>query len=368
MKILILANNDIGLYNFRYELIEELIKQKHQIFISLPYGKKVDDLIEIGCTFIETKFDRHGMNPINEIKLIYTYIKQINEIKPDAILGYTIKPNIYGAIAARKLGVPFIANITGLGTAVEYKSWKQFIFINLYRFAFRDIFQVFFQNTSNRDFFLEKHIINDNFEVLPGSGVNLKKFSPKPYPNSEKIKFTFVSRIMKEKGIDQFIDSAKFIRSRFPDTEFNIYGFCEQEYEHKLKKLEEKNILKYHGLVNNIPSVLEGTHCLIHPTYYPEGMSNVLLEAAASGRPVITTDRPGCKEIVENGKTGFVINEKDSKDLIKKIETFLSLSYEEKADMGNNARVKVEKEFDRKIVISKYITVLNKVNNGKRTN
>lgn len=358
MKILILANNHIGLFNFRYELIVNFLELGHDVSISLPYGDKVEELISIGCEFYDTPIDRHGMNPINELKLISKYKKLITEIQPDVILGYTIKPNIYGAIAARKLNKPFIANITGLGTAVEYKSWKQLIFINLYRYAFKDITKVFFQNESNRDFFLKNRIIKKNYEVLPGSGVNINKFKPYAYPEDKIIKFSFISRIMKEKGIEDFIAAAKYIKNKYYNTEFNVYGFCEQEYKKQLESLQKDEILNYHGLVNNIPEILKETHCLIHPTYYPEGMSNVLLEASATARPVITTNRPGCREIVDENKTGFIVNEADPEDLIRKIEEFLSLDFHLREQMGINGRKKIEKEFNREIVIIKYLKVI----------
>ncbi|GAJ61751.1 glycosyltransferase family 4 protein [Streptococcus parauberis] len=365
MKILILANNDIGLYNFRFELIEELINHGHNVIISLPNGDKVKDLVSIGCHFIDTPIDRHGMNPLSEIKLINTYKNIIKTNNPDVILGYTIKPNIYGAIVAKSFKKPFIANITGLGTAVEYKSWKQPILINLYKFAFKNVYKVFFQNTSNCEFFVNNKIITSKYEILPGSGVNLEKFSYETFPSEEIVKFSFISRIMKEKGIDQYLAAAEYVRSKYPKTEFNIYGFCEQEYENILEDLQNKKIVNYHGLVNNIPLVLSNTHCLIHPTYYPEGMSNVLLEAAATGRPAITTNRSGCREIVDDTLTGFIIEEQNTKDLIEKIEIFLNLTTLEKSNMGKHAREKVEREFNRNIVIRKYNHAIDSIEKKK---
>lgn len=356
-KILILANNDIGLYKFRKELIEELLKD-NIVYISLPYGELVNPLIEMGCHFISTQIDRRGINPIKDIKLYKYYKKIFKEIRPNYIFSYTIKPNIYGAMAAKKTNIPVIANITGLGSAVENGGLLQKITVLMYKYAFSKIKTVFFQNEENMKFFENKKIAMGKHKLLPGSGVNLQHFYPLEYPNNQTIEFVFISRIMKEKGIDQYLAAAKYIRNKYPNTKFHICGFCEEEYEDILKECQNHGIIIYHGLVDDVREILKITHCTIHPTYYPEGMSNVLLESCACARPIITTDRSGCKEIVDDGVNGYIVKQKDSRDLIDKIEKFLNLSYEDKKSMGLYARKKVEQEFDRNIVVRKYITEL----------
>lgn len=357
MKILILANNDLGLYNFRKELIEKLIELKHTVFISLPNGEKVNDLISMGCNFIDTNVDRRGTNPIKDFKLLLKYRKVIKEVKPDIVLTYTIKPNIYGGIMCNLLKVPYICNITGLGTAAENKSIIQKLVLFLYKSALRKVKCCFVQNEENLQFMKENNLVEDKkCRLIPGSGVNLKKYQVLQYPEKEdKIRFLFISRIMKEKGIEQYIDTAKYITSKYENTEFHILGFCEQEYEKQLEELQEEKIIYYHGLQNDIIPFLKESSCLIHPSYYPEGMSNVLLEASASGRPVITTNRSGCKEIVDEGINGFIVPIKDSEKLIKAVEKFIEMPYEEKVKMGLAGREKVEKEFDRNIVINAYL-------------
>lgn len=356
-KILILANNDVGLYKFRKELIEELLKD-YEVYISLPYGKFVNDLINIGCNFIDTTIDRRGINPVNDLKLICQYKRLIKKICPDIILSYTIKPNIYGAYVAKKRNIPVLANITGLGSAVENVSILQKITVLMYKFAFSKIQTVFFQNKENMQFFEDKKIAVGKYKLLPGSGVNLQHFKPLKYPDDKNIEFVFISRIMKEKGINQYLEAAKYIRNRYPNTRFHICGFCEEEYEEILKEYQNQGIIIYHGLIDDVREICKITHCTIHPTYYPEGMSNVLLESCACARPIITTDRSGCKEIVDDGVNGYIVKQKDSRDLIDKIEKFLNLSYEDKKSMGLYARKKVEQEFDRNIVVRKYITEL----------
>ena len=358
-KILILANNDIGLYNFRKELLERLLKENYKVYISLPMGERVKEMEQMGCHYIKTEINRHGMNPFQDLKLLLFYKKIMKECKPDYVLGYTIKPNIYGSIAARSQKIPCIANITGLGSAVENESIVQKLLIMLYKFAFKDIKKVFFQNTANMQFFEEKKIALGKYGLLPGSGVNLEKYKMLEYPDTETYHFLFISRIMKEKGIDQYLEAAKIIKEKYQNTEFHICGFCEEEYEEKLQKLHKEGTINYHGLIYDVSDFLKQIHCVVHPTYYPEGLSNVLLEACASGRPIITTNRPGCREVVDVGKNGFIVEEKNTKDLCDKLEKFLLLPDEEKKNMGINGRKKVENEFNRQIVIEAYMKEIN---------
>src|SRR5699024_8034977 len=354
-KIVILSNHHVYTYNFRKEIIQRLIKEKYKVYVVLPYGEKVKLLSEMGCKFINIKLDRRGKNPFKDLKLLYSYYKILKKIKPDAVLSYTIKPNIYGGIVCRMLKIPFYPNITGLGSAVENKSLIQRQLIRLYRLAYKNASCVFFQNEENYKFFVDNNIKINNYEIIPGSGVNTDEFSLLPYPPDELVRFVFISRIMKEKGIDQYIEAAKYIRKEYPFTRFHVLGFCEEEYEAQLNDLDNKAIIQYHGMQDDVKKFHEFTHCTIHPTYYPEGMSNVLLESAASGRPVITTDRSGCREIVDHGVNGYIVEQKNSHDLIKKIEKFLNLSYEQKKNMGLDGHKKVEKEFDRQIVVNEYI-------------
>lgn len=354
MKVLIVANADIGLYKFRKELLEELVKE-NDVYIVLPRGEFYEELVAIGCHYIVTELDRHGTNPIKEFKVVSLYKKIIKEINPNIVFTYTIKPNVYAGMACASLGVPYVASVTGLGTAVEKPGPMQFLTVNLYKYGLRKAQKVFFQNTENRDFMVSKGAIEGPYDMLPGSGVNLNNYTVSEYPNGDTVDFVFVSRIMKEKGIEQYLEAAKEIRKRHPETRFHICGFCEQTYEEELKKLHTDGTIVYHGLVKDMAAIYRQMSCTIHPTYYPEGLSNVLLESAASGRPIITTNRSGCREVVDNGVNGYVVEEKNSEDLIDKVELFLSKSVEERKQMGLSGRKKVEKEFNRQIVIGKYL-------------
>lgn len=363
-KVLFLVNHDVVIYNFRLEIVERLLTDGYEVHISSPYGERIDDLVKLGAKFHEITMSRHGMNPKDELKLLNTYKKLMKEVKPDICFGFTIKPNIYGAMATAKYNIPFVANITGLGTAVENPGMSQKIMLALYKVAFRKIQRVFFQNTENRQFFIDHNIAVSKHDLLPGSGVNLSRYIVKEYPNDGVVRFAFISRIMKEKGIDYYLDAAKEIRKRYPNTEFHICGFCESEYEGKLNEDNDDGTVIYHGMIRDVAGFMSEMSCIIHPTYYPEGISNVLLESAACGRPIITTDRSGCREVVDDGVNGYMIPCQDGMALIDAIEKFLSLSVEERKAMGLNGRKKVEREFDRQIVVQKYVDEVDKVRKG----
>lgn len=358
MRILFLTNDGEGLYKFRKELLIRLLKN-NDVFISLPKDKYKDKLTELGCSFIDTEFNRKGINPANDIKLMNTYRSIIKDVRPDIVLTYTIKPNVYGGLACQKENVPYIANITGLGSALENKGILQPIVINLYKMGLKNAKKVFFQNEDNKNFMIEKEIIKGNYEIVPGSGVNIDQYKLLDYPDDETIDFVYIGRIMTEKGFRQYLDAAKVIRIKYPNTRFHICGEYEDDYRDEVNKLSKDEVVIYHGSVVDMTEIYRIIQCTIHPTYYPEGLSNVLLESCASGRAIITTNRAGCKEVVEDGVNGFVVNQKDSADLICKIEKFISLSNEERKQMGINGRRKVEKEFNRNIVIDAYIKEIN---------
>lgn len=355
-KILILANKDITLLYFRKELIEKLVAEKNDVTVCFPKSDKVNEFINMGCKFIDIKMDRRGTNPVKDMGIIFNYLKILKETKPDIVLTFTIKPNLYGGFACRIRKIPYIANITGLGTALQNEGLLQKLTIFLYHIAFKKIKCCFMQNEDNMKFF-EKHKIADGKrKLLPGSGVNLEKYKLLEYPKeSDDLEFLFIGRIMKEKGIDLYIETAKYIKSKYKNTKFHVIGYCEQDYEGKLEDLQKEGIIIYHGKQDDMIPFYKLSCCTIHPTYYPEGMSNVLLESAASGRPVITTDKPGCREIVDEGVTGFIVKPQDIETLKIAVEKFINMPYEEKVNMGLAGRKKVEKEFDRNIVIDAYI-------------
>lgn len=360
MKIVILANSDVGLLSFRQELIEALIQRGHNITVSLPQGNRLEEIKDLGCSVDIATINRRGTNPIADFRLFRYYKKLLNRIKPNVVLTYTIKPNIYGGLACTMEDIPYIVNITGLGSAVENPGLLQKLTVNLYRLAMRKANCIFFQNKGNQGFFERKKINYNVHRLIPGSGANINKFAVAPYPDTAPVKFLFISRIMKEKGIEEFFAAARHFRNSRKDVEFHILGACEEDYAVKLQSLANDGIVVYHGQQKDVRPYLAEASCLIHPTFYPEGMSNVILEAASSGRPVITTRRHGCMEAVNDGKTGFLFAERDTQGLVDAIDKFLALTIEQRAEMGRMARLKMEQEFDRNIVVNAYLEEIEK--------
>lgn len=355
-KILILVNRDFVLYNFRVELVQRLLSEGYDIHICLPYGPKVKNMVEMGCNFIPISIDGRGMNAIKDINLMRTYNKVFKKLQPDIILTYTTKVCIYAGIVAGKMKIPYLVNISGLGTATEQRGLLQPLMIFLYRRAVKNAQCVFFQNKQNLTFFGEHHMYQGKHQLIPGSGVNLKRWYLMEYPDdSMGVEFLFMARVIKEKGIEYYIAVAETIKGEYPNTVFHVLGPCDGNYRDILASYEEKGIIQYHGEVQDTREYLKKAHCTIHPSYYPEGISNVLIESAACGRPVITTDRSGCRETVEDGVTGYLFQTKNQEQLIACVHKFMRLNNEERRAMGLAGRRKMEREFDRNIVLDAYM-------------
>lgn len=354
-KILIMVNRDFVLYNFRLELVERLLREKYEVHICLPYGEKVDKMVEMGCKFISVEIDKRGTNPVRDMKLIKDYCRIMKEVCPDMVLMYTTKVDIYAGLVAGMLKIPYLMNVSGLGTALEFESPLQKVMIFLYKQAAKKANCVFFQNQENLDFFIKRKMYKGKYQLIPGSGVNLKKWGLMEYPSDEKIEFLFIARVIREKGIEEYLETAKQIKSEYPNTVFHVLGPCDGEYEQKLKEYEDAGYIQYHGMVQDTGVFLKDAHCTIHPSFYPEGISNVCLESAATGRPVITTNRSGCRDTVDDGVTGFIFEQQNTEQLIQCVRKFMQMSNEERRQMGLAGRAKVEREFSREIVIEAYM-------------
>lgn len=349
MKILILTNHSYMLYQFRKELILKLLED-HEVIISTPFVGHEDDLKEMGCQMINTYVDRRGINPLTDMKLIKRYKEIIKEVKPDKVITYSIKPNIYGGMVCKKMNIPYYCNVQGLGTAFQKKVLAQLVTV-LYKNAFKKVKTVFFENKGNTQVFIDKHIIPANkITLLNGAGVNLEQYHYLEYPTNEKLHFLFVGRIMKEKGVDELFEVIQSLQNK--NIVLDIVGFFEDEYKEKIDELVEKNLAIFHGFQTDVRPYYQNANCVVLPSYH-EGMSNVLLEASASGRPVITTDIPGCKEAVDDNITGYLCKAKDVNSLHDKMSQFYKLNNDQRKQMGIKAREKMEKEFDKKMVVEK---------------
>lgn len=364
-KVMIIANDTTYTYNLRNEIIEKLIENNYEVVVVATILNKREELEELGCKLINIETNRHAKNPFNDLVLMNQYKKIIKKEAPSLVLTYNIKPNVYGGMACQLTKTPYMPNITGLGTAVEYPGMMQVLASNLYKIGVRKAQVIFFQNSENLDFFRSRKMIAKNTEtvLLPGSGVSLKMHKPLEYPKDDNtINLFFIARILKEKGIDLYLDSARRISKEFNNVKFHICGYCDDDrYISLIDRAEKDGDIIYHGEQTNMIPFFEMAHCIVHPSYYPEGMSNVLLEAAAHCRPIIATDRSGCRETVEDGITGYLIPIKDEEALYAAIRRFLLLPYDEKKQMGLNGRHKIETEFDRQLVADAYISAINRV-------
>ncbi len=361
--ILILGNSDSGLFDFRKEVLTALMDAGYTVHVSVPDTGYVGKIKALGCICHETVMERRGMNPAKDFKLFRFYLRLLKEVGPAAVLTYTIKPNIYGGMACRLKKVPYLVNITGLGTTLEHEGPLQKMIVLMYRVSLQAAGCIFFQNRYNRDFMLEKGCIRREAvtKVISGSGVNLEEHALHPYPPKEPVRFVSVMRIMKDKGIEELLAAAETIHRENPETVFEILGAYEEEtrnlYEPRIEDLQSRGIVQYYGYRDDVPRFYEHCQAVIHPSYH-EGMSNVLQEAAATGRPVIASNISGCREIFEDGVSGIAFAPKDTQALTDALRAFLSLSYEDRVSMGKRARAYVEEWFDRKKVVQVYLDTI----------
>lgn len=362
--VALITNHDDDVYCFRKELIESLVANGYDVLVSCPYGEKLELMREINFIHDDVWIDRRGINPVSDMKLIFYYRRLFKKYKPDIILTYTIKPNIYASFVAMSLKIPYINNITGLGSVLKMKKSLQKFILCLFKIAFKKSSCIFFQNEENMHLALKQGLVNKNYRLIPGSGVNTKRFPLQDYPNGgngiigDTVVFNYIGRVLHDKGIDDYLEAAKIIKEKYPRTEFNIIGFIEpseKHYKEKLEKLQNQNIVIYRGQQKDVIPFITKSHAIIHPSTYGEGMSNVLLENASSGRVLITTDNPGCQETVKNQETGFIYQGGNVEKLVSCITLFLSIDNKSRKQMGINGRNKVIKEFSRDIVVKAYL-------------
>lgn len=350
-KVLVLTNSSGGLYDFRGEFIEALCAS-YEVWVSMPDDVKGMELTAAGCHIIEMPINRRGINPLEDLKLYRAYAKMMKELKPDLVITYTIKPNVYGGFAAGMKRIPYIATITGLGGAFDRTGPLLKLIVGMYRAGLKKAACVFFQNEENKGIFQNMDITAKKTRMVMGSGVNLEKHKFEPYPEREKTHFLFVGRVMKERGILEYIEAAQRLHS--DRVFFDIMGYCDEDYQELLDDLEKEGVIRQIGFHTQVHRYLAAADAIVVASFH-EGMSNALIEGAATGRPVIASDISGCKEAFEEGVTGFGFTPGKPEELIAAMERFLALSTEERAAMGQRGREKMEREFDRKLVTAAYM-------------
>lgn len=355
-KILFLSNHFITLFSFRKELIKRLCERGHEVYISSPEDEQFSYFEQMGCKIINTPMSRRGTNPVEDLKLVASYKRIMKEVKPDIIFSYTIKPNIYGCMASNALGYKQVCNVTGIGSMFFRENIITKISRVLYRVSMKKAYKVFFQNTGDRDYFISHGLVENNHEMLPGSGVNLEQHQLCPMPETDEIRFIYIGRLMGMKGVEQYFEAARVITEKYPQAKFYAAGFVEEDkYKPMVDSYHEKGIIEYLGFRKDIDRWIEHCHCTVLPSLGGEGVPNVLLESAATGRVCIASNIHGSRDVVEDGVTGYLFTPGKGEELIEKIERFIALSGAERSEMGIRGREKVAREFDREIVIGKYI-------------
>lgn len=360
-KVVLIGPIIQNLILFRAELIAELQKTGYKLII-ITSGNSENIMPDDNIKIINVSIDRRGTSIFNDLKLCYNYYKIIKQEKPDVVLTYTTKCSVYGGIACTFRRIPYIVNNSGLYNKEDFGKLMWFVLNILYRVGYSHAKCMMYQNHYERNE-LNKILKNKvHYCDIPGSGVSLDKFKYSNYPStSEKIVFNYVARIVNIKGINEYLECAKIIKGKYPNTSFRIFGsYDDESYKEMVDKAVKFGFVEYLGPQKNMLPFIETCHAVIHPSYY-EGMTNVVLEHSAVGRVCIASDIPGCREGIEEGVTGYLFEKKNVGQLVKAVETFIMLPYEEKAKMGMQARIKMEREFDRNIVTDIYLKEISKI-------
>ena len=364
LNIALAGNSAWSILNFRRNLIEKIISEGHKVWIIAPADSAVSDLKELGCLFEDIPIARKGLNPFQDFSLVLQYRALMVKYSFDYIFSFNPKPNLYNCFASYFLKTKIIVNISGLGSAFLKNNFITKLILFMYKVALSRSYKIFFQNTGDQITFESLGIIPKNSSiVLPGSGIDLQLFSKNNYhlSNIEKIHFTFVGRLLTDKGLVEFLEASKICLQQCPNLIFNICGNIDHgnpsSIDEDIIHLYQSKSIIFQGQIANIKDALSKSHCIVLPSYR-EGLSRSLLEGAASGIPLIATDVPGCRELVDDGKNGFLCRPRDSEDLAKQIIKFASMDVSSIIKMGDFSRLKAEQEFSVDVVVSFYLESL----------
>ncbi|MBT1705733.1 glycosyltransferase family 4 protein [Chryseosolibacter indicus] len=366
MRVAIVLNTSWNIYNFRMNFVKELMALGHEVHTIAPLDEYTRLLEEAGCQHHVIKMDSRGANPIKDSALILEFFMIYKKVKPDVILHFTIKPNVYGTFAATLLRIPVINNVCGLGTVFLKDNLLSAIAVFLYKVSFRFARRVFFQNPEDLQMFIEKKLVtNKTADLLPGSGIDLKKFHPTEYKRNEKFTFLLISRLITDKGVLEYIEAIQKLKSEGVNAKFQILGAIDEQHKRGIKselirKWIETETVEYLGTTDDVRTFIEKADCIVLPSYR-EGTPRTLLEAASSSKPIIATDVPGCNNVVVNNYNGMLCKIKDATDLADKMKSMSELKEEKLREFGRNGRLKMEAEFDESLVINKYLAALKKL-------
>ena len=363
MRIAIVLNTSWNIYNFRMNFIKTLLEQGHEVHTIAPEDSFTPLIRQAGCIHHRVKMDSRGANPLKDSALIFELFTIYRKVKPDTVLHYTIKPNVYGTIAAALLGIPVINNVCGLGTVFLKDNLISAIAIFLYKISFRFASKVFFQNSDDQKLFIDKKLVNAKaVDTLPGSGIDLKKFQPLSFKRNDKFTFLLISRLISDKGVLEFVAAVKKLRTLGIDAHFQILGAMDPLHKRGIKveviaEWINSGTIEYLGTTNDVRQFIQNADCIVLPSYR-EGTPRTLLEAASSCKPIIATDVPGCNNVVEHNINGYLCKLKDIDDLADKMKNMAELADETLKIFGKNGRAKMEAQYDESLVINKYLAAL----------
>ncbi|MCF8185860.1 MAG: glycosyltransferase family 4 protein [Sulfuritalea sp.] len=372
-KVIIALNSSWNLINFRSGLICALVAEGYEVVALAPDDAYSVRLSELGCRFVPLPMDNQGTHPLRDLLLFIRLWLLLRRERPDVLLAYTVKPNVYASLAAGLLSIPVVNNIAGLGAVFIKGGWLVRLVRGLYRLALRRSAKVFFQNGDDRALFIDAGLVKpEKTDLLPGSGIDLTRFSanekssmPSAKDVGRPFRFLLIARMLRDKGVVEYVAAAKQIRARWPNVECALLGFLDVQNPAAIST-EEMNAwvaagdVRYLGVSDDVRLEIAQADCIVLPSYR-EGTPRTLLEAAAMAKPIITTDAVGCREVVDDGVNGYLCQVRDANDLAAKMHAMLVLSVAERAAMGQAGRKKMELQFDEKIVIDKYLQVVSEL-------
>ena len=364
MHVLLTVNTTWNVWNFRQPVVRALLERGHRVTVLAPRDTSVAKIELLGCRFEHLEMNGGGLNPLELPRLARQFKSCFENDRPDIIFSYTIKNNLIGAMVAKRLGIPFVPNVTGLGTAFLSGKWLAWLTKWLYRFVFKVLPVVFFQNSDDRELFVEGGLIKpEQARLLPGSGVDLEWFSPMAPPNkSQGTLFLMVARLLRDKGVEEYVEAARLVRKRHPDVTFQLLGPLDASNRGAFKRTSLDNwiaegVIEYLGEMHDVRPHMAASSCVVLPSYR-EGAPRTLIEAAAMARPVIATRVPGCTAVVDDNSTGLLCDAKSAESLADAVTRFMALSHEARVDMGLAGREKMLREFDQAIVVQAYLAAM----------
>lgn len=365
MHIALTVNAAWNIANFRRPLIEDFIRAGRRVTAIAPPDGSVPALIAMGCAFEPIAMDVKGLSLARDAAALWRLRESFKRTRPDVILSFTVKNNIYGALAARSLGIPFIPNVTGLGTAFLSGGPLQRVAELLYRLAFHGLGVVFFQNAEDADLFLRRRLVSEGqVRLVPGSGIDLTHFAPEPLPRGGSPVFLMIARLLGDKGVREFVQGSRIVRAQYPKARFQLLGPLDAQNRTAITRDELESWMgegvEYLGETHDVRPHIAQADCVILPSYR-EGAPRTLIEAAAMARPTIASDVPGCRSVVDHGLTGFLCQARSGEAVAQACVRFINLGDSERAAMGRAARTKMEREFAQERVVQAYRDVVRDV-------